>query len=151
MMRHAYAVGGAVLLAVSVLTACGPPPPDETQIRERIRAMQAALAEGSVRDFMAPIADDFTAPTRDLDRRAARLLLRRETMAHDNLRARLADIDVELRGEDRATATMHALTTGGSGLIPETGSWYRLTTGWRRDGGEWMLISASWETVAGRR
>jgi hypothetical protein len=56
-----------------------------------------------------------------------------------------------MQGEDRATATMHAVTTGGSGLIPETGGWYRVTTGWRLDDGEWMLISASWETIAGRR
>jgi len=139
------------ILALALMTsACGPPPSDEARIRARIETMQTALAEGEVGAFMAPLADDFTAATRDLDRRATRFLLRREMLAHDQLRASLVDIEIELQGDSRATATMHAVTTGGSGLIPETGGWYRVTTGWRLDGGEWMLISARWETVAGR-
>lgn len=138
------------VLCLALLAACGERPPDEQQIRSRIEAMQSDLAEGKVRAFLAPIAEDFSAATRNLDRRAAGLLLRREMLAHDSLRARLADIEVELQGENRATATMHAVVTGGTGLIPRTGGWYKLTTGWRLDDDEWMLISARWETVAGR-
>lgn len=138
------------MLILVVLAACGETPPAEQQIRNRIEAMQADLAGGNARAFMAPVAEDFTAATRNLDRRAAGLLLRREMLAHDSLKARLADIEIELQGESRATATMHAVVTGGTGLIPDTGGWYRLTTGWRLDDDEWMLISARWETVAGR-
>ncbi|NBB93295.1 MAG: nuclear transport factor 2 family protein [Gammaproteobacteria bacterium] len=140
----------AAALSALMLAACGPGAPDEEQIRQRISDMQAALSEGQVGDFMEPVAEDFTAATRSLDRRAARFLLRREMLAHEQLSARLFDIEVELSGEDRATATLHAVVSGGSGLIPDTGGWYRLTTGWRRDDGDWMLISARWETVAGR-
>lgn len=139
------------LLAIPVLlVGCGESLPAEQQIRQRIQAMQADLAEGNARAFMSPVAEDFTAATRNLDRRAAGLLLRREMMAHDSLTARLADIEIELQGDSRATATMHAVVTGGTGLIPDTGGWYRLETGWRLDDGEWMLISARWETIAGR-
>lgn len=138
----------AVLAGIGLLlVACGSPPPDEERIRARIASMQAALEEGSARTFMAPVADDFSAATGNLDRRSARLLLRREMLAHEKLNARLFDLEIELQGEDRATATMHAVTTGGSGLIPDTGRWYRVTTGWRRDGDDWMLISARWESV----
>lgn len=138
------------VLVLFLVAACGEPPPDEERIRNRIEAMQADLAEGRASAFMEPIAEDFTAATRKLDRRAAGLLLRREMLAHERLKARLADLEVELKGEGRATATMHAVVTGGTGLIPDTGGWYRVTTGWRLDDGEWMLISARWETVAGR-
>lgn len=138
------------LLCIILLAACAERPPAEQQIRNRIQAMQTDLAEGRARSFMAPVAEDFTAATRGLDRRAAGLLLRREMLAHDRLTARLADLEVTLQGETRATATMHAVVTGGSGLIPDTGGWYRLTTGWRLDDDEWMLISARWETVAGK-
>lgn len=148
-MNHARGAFLAVL-CLALLTACGERLPAEERIRERIESMQADLAEGNARSFMAPIAEDFTAATRNLDRRAAGLLLRREMLAHESLRARLADIEVELQGESRATATMHAVVTGGTGLIPDTGGWYRLTTGWRLEDDEWMLISARWETVAGR-
>jgi hypothetical protein len=37
--------------------------------------------------------------------------------------------------------------TGGSGLVPERGRWYKARTGWRRDGSDWMLISVSWENA----
>lgn len=139
-----------VLLMAGVVVACGPAPPDEAQIRARIDEMQQALEEGNVRAFLAPVAEDFSGEGRNIDRRGARLLLNRELRAHERLKARLFDIEVELRGEDRATASMHAVTTGGSGLIPDTGRWYRVESGWRRDDGEWMLISARWKPVAGR-
>lgn len=140
----------AVALLCGLLAACGPAAPDEERIRGRIQSMQTALEDKNARAFMAPVAEDFSAATRNLDRRAARLLLRREMLAHDSLKARLIDIDVKLEGENRATATMQAVTTGGSGLIPDTGGWYRVTTGWRLDDDEWMLVSARWERVAGR-
>lgn len=137
-------------LLCALLAACGPTAPAEERIRARIESMQSALEDKNARAFMAPVAEDFSAATRNLDRRAARLLLRREMLAHDSLKARLIDIEVQLEGDDRATATMQAVTTGGSGLIPDTGGWYRLTTGWRLDDDEWMLVSARWQRVAGR-
>ena len=142
--------GALIATCLALLAACAEPLPDEERIRARIEAMQSDLAEGNARAFLSPLAEDFTAATRNLDRRAAGLLLRREILAHESLKARLADLEVELQGEGRATATMHAVLTGGTGLIPDTGGWYKVTTGWRLDDDEWMLISARWETVAGR-
>ncbi len=145
----------ARILAMALLSiglaGCGPSTPDEEQIRAEIRGMTEALADGDVRGVLAPISNDFSGVTWDLDRRGARLLLLRELRAHQQLRARVFDIEIDMRGEDRAMASMHAVLTGGSGLIPDTGRWYRVDTGWRRDGGDWMLVSAEWESVAGRR
>jgi hypothetical protein len=139
-----------VLLTVATVVGCAEPLPDAERIEARIRAMSEALTEGDTSDFMAPLAEDFTATGRDLDRRAVRFLLRRELLAHERIGVRLFDIDVELRGDDRATARLHAVVSGGTGLIPDTGDWYRLETGWRLDDDEWMLISARWDSVAGR-
>lgn len=138
------------LTLVMAVAGCGPELPDETLIRGRIGLMQEALDEGDVRTFMSPIAEDFSGEGRNIDRRGVRLLLNRELRAYDKLKARIFDIEIKLHGEDRATATMHAVTTGGSGLIPETGRWYRIESGWRREGGDWMLISARWDSVAAR-
>jgi hypothetical protein len=132
------------------LTACGPAAPDEERIREAILGMAQALAESDVRGFLAPLADDFSGVTWDLDERGARLLLQRELRARERLRARVFDISVELRGESRAVADFQVVLTGGSGLIPETGRWYRVESGWRLDGNDWKLVSAQWEAVAGR-
>lgn len=138
------------LTLVMAVAGCGPELPDETQIRGRIGLMQEALDEGDIRKFMSPIAEDFSADGRDIDQRGVRVMLNRELRAYEKLKARIFDIEIELHGEDRATASMHAVTTGGSGLIPETGRWYRIDSGWRREGGDWMLISARWESVAAR-
>ncbi len=138
-----------MLLPVVLLVACARPA-DEDRIRQHLDAMIDALADQNARAFMAPLADDFSADTWNLDRRGARLLLNREMRAHQRIRVRLFDIRIDLVQEDRATASFQAVLTGGSGLIPEQGSWYRVATGWRRQGSDWELITASWERVAGR-
>lgn len=143
------ALAALAVLALLVLVGCTRAPVEE-QIRQTLQAMATAVEEGKVRAFMAPLADDFAADTWQLDRRGARLLLNRELRARERIRVRLLDIEVESATEERASASFHAVLTGGSGLIPSEGSWYRVSTGWRRDGGDWVLINASWERVAGR-
>lgn len=141
--------GLLLCLALLVLASCGRAP-DETQIRRQLDDMVAALADRNTRAFMSPIAEDFSADTWNLDRRGVRLIMNRELRAHERVRVRLFDIEVELFEDDRAVARFQAVLTGGSGLIPEQGSWYRVSSGWRRSGSDWELISASWERVAGR-
>jgi hypothetical protein len=140
-------------LAISLgltLVACADPGSPEDQIRQRLDDMVEALAEGNARRFLAPLAEDFGAETWNLDPRGVRLLLQREMRAHQRLRARLVDMSIQLHGDERASAEFNAILTGGSGLIPDRGGWYRVRTGWRLDDNEWMLISASWEEVLGR-
>jgi ketosteroid isomerase-like protein len=136
----------ATLFAIG---ACGSPPPDEQRIRERLKAMADALAERDTGAVLAPLADDFIGRSGRFDRRAARLLLMREFNAYERLRARLHGLTIEPQGADRATANFRVILTGGSGLIPSSGRWYEVTTGWRREGSDWLLISASWDSVVG--
>lgn len=140
-----------VVLAVlaGLLAGCSAPLPDEEKIRQRLDGMVDGLAERNARAVLAPLADDFSADTWNLDPRGARLLLEREMRAHQRLRARIHDFSAELHGDDRASAEFRVILTGGSGLIPERGRWYRVRTGWRREGSDWMMISASWEDVVG--
>ncbi|MBY6203305.1 hypothetical protein [Halomonas denitrificans] len=138
-------IGLAVLLALSCLaTGCGSPPPAEERIFAIIGEMEVALERGEVDDFMDPVADDFIAGNRGLDRRMLGLLVRRERMARERIAVSRFDTDVVLRGEDRATATFTALATGGSGLLPDEGRLWRIDTGWRLDDGDWRLIHAEW-------
>lgn len=133
-----------------LLPGCGEDAPAEERIRERIEAMKTALVDEDVGDFMAPVAVDFAASNLNLDRDGVKLLLRREFIARENLRARTLDTDIRLVGEDRAVATFQAVVTGGSGLIPDDGEWLDMETGWRRDDDDWLLISASWQRAGGR-
>lgn len=137
-------------MSLVLLAGCAVPGSDEEQIRQRLDDMVQALADRNARAFLAPLAEDFGAETWNLDPRGVRLLLQREMRAHDRLRARLVDVSIQMHGTDRATAEFNAILTGGSGLIPHRGGWYRVSTGWRRDGNDWMMISASWEEVIRR-
>lgn len=137
----------SLALVMLLLVGCGSKAPDQEIIESHILAMAEALEEKNTRRFAGYLAEDFNAVTYNLDRNGARLVLRRETMARENIRTRLSEIEVSLRGASRAVADFRALLTGGSGLIPDQGQWYRVSTGWRRDGGDWKMISAEWEPV----
>lgn len=132
-----------------ILSGCGPALDDEARIERNIAAMTEALEQGDVSDFMAPVAEDFVAVNGRLDRRALGLLVRRERMARDAISIQRLDTRIEIflseNGNARAVASFRALATGGTGLLPDEGRFWKVETGWRRDGGEWMLISAEWE------
>lgn len=132
-------------LALVLLAACSGPPPAEQQILETIQAMETALEDGDVGDFMEPVAEDFVAGNSGLDRRMLGLLVRRERMARERISVTRYDTEVELTADEtRARARFGALGTGGSGLLPDEGEVWRFETGWRLDDGDWMLISAEW-------
>ena len=137
--------GAGLAALVLLLCGCGPELDDEARILHIIDAMTEAVEQGDVANFMAPVADDFVAVNGRLDRRALGLLVRRERLARDSVRVRRVDTEVELVGQSRAVASFRALATGGSGLLPDEGRFWRVETGWRRDGDEWKLISAAWE------
>lgn len=145
MIRAPLLMLGALLF----IAACDAPPADEDQIRRHLDAMADGLAERDAGRVLDPLADDFIGRNGHFDQRAARLLLIREFNAHERLRARLHGLSIELASPERATADFRVILTGGSGLIPSRGSWYEVTTGWRRDDGKWQLVSASWESVVG--
>jgi len=148
--RPGPVVPAMLLLPMFLAVACSGSPDDpEARIRTLLDEMTAALEEGRVEDFMAPIAEDFQAGARGLDRRALGLLVRRERLARSEIRVRRTLTEVELAGAQRARAQFRALATGGSGWLPDEGRLWRVETGWRLDDGDWMMISAEWTPVLG--
>ncbi len=134
---------------VALLWGCTDPTPDEQRIRAHLLAMSQAIADGQVRAFMAPVADDFSGQSGQLDRAALERLMRRERMSRQRATVNLIDIRVERIDDARAAAHFHGLITGGSGLIPSDGRWWRIETQWRRNHGDWQLTAASWEPLLG--
>ena len=119
--------------------------PDETRIRNAIVSMQEALEQHNPGDFMAFVADDFTGADGSMDRDALHNLLRAQVLANASIGIASGPIDIELHG-DRATVRMTATFTGGSARwLPERGSVYTLTSGWRRSGDDWQCFNAQWE------
>lgn len=148
MASEALRALGLGWLALS-LSACGPQLDDKARIEQNLAAMTQALEQGDISDFMAPVADDFVAVNGRLDRRALGLLVRRERLAREAISIQRLDTRIEIfAGDDiapRGVASFRALATGGTGLLPDEGRFWKVETGWRRDGGDWRLISAEWQ------
>lgn len=135
----------AICLLYLALAACSRTS-DEDRLRAAIGEMQSAIEAGQPRDFMDHVAVDFTGDDARLDRESLHNMLRAQVLANARIGVSLASIDVELLGEDRATVLATVTLTGGSGRwLPERGSIYRITSGWRRSGGDWLCVNARWE------
>jgi len=118
---------------------------DEGRIRDAISAMQAAVEAREPRDFLRYVDADFVGNEAGMDREALHNLLRAQVLRNEKIGVTLGPIDVALQ-DSRATAKFTATLTGGSGgWIPERGAVYSVSTGWKKSGGDWMLISATWE------
>lgn len=132
-------------LLLSVLLAGCSRPPDEDRIRAAIAVMEQAAEQREPRAFMEQIDADFVGGEASFDRTALHNLLRGQFLRNEGINVLLGPIDVGLQG-DRATAKVTATLTGGSGgWLPERGAVYDIETGWKRVGGEWRCISASWQ------
>jgi len=141
---HDWPMKRALLALLTLLVACHRTP-DEQRVRESITAMQQAVETGRPRDFMAYVSNDFTGNEGTVDREGLMNILRVEVLRNEHAGVTLGPIDMELQG-DRATVHVTATLTGGSGgLLPERGSIYAITSGWRREGNDWRCYNASWE------
>ena len=131
------------VLCTMLLAACARTP-DEQRIRNAITAMQQAAEAHQPRNFMAYVSADFTGEDGTVDRAGLGNILRFQVLRNEKVGVTLGPIDIELQ-DDRATAHVTATLTGGSGgLLPERGAIYSITSGWKRDGKDWLCYNASW-------
>ena len=134
-----------VLLIAAAVAGCSRTT-DEQRIRMTISAMQQAMESHNPRAFMTHVSDDFIGNEAGFDREALANLLRAEVFRNDDVGVTLGPIEIEMQG-DRATARLIATFTGGNGggLLPERGSIYTITSGWKRRGSDWICFSGRWE------
>lgn len=144
-IRRPWTFAVSCLVLCGVLAAGCSRTPDEQRIRETVARMQEALEARKPGDFMAGIATDFTGSEGGLDRDALHNMLRAQVIGNARIGVTLGPLDIDLQGE-RATVRMTATFTGGSGrFVPERGSVYSITSGWRRTGGDWVCVNAQWQ------
>ena len=135
----------AVTLAAAMV-ACSRPS-DEEQLRSVLVEMQDAMEAGKPADFMRHVADDFTGAQGSLDRSGLHNVLRGQVLANARIGVSLGPVGIELQ-DARATVEVTATFTGGSGRwVPERGALYRITSGWRKQSGQWLCVNARWEQV----
>lgn len=140
-----HRVFGALLVTMMMVVGGCSRSSDEQQLRDAIQTMQQAIEERHPSDFMHFVADDFTAPDNGMDRRQLHDLLRLQVLRNERIGVSLVTRELSINGR-RATVTLTATLTGSSGgWLPERGSIYSVTSGWRKDDGDWKLIQANWQ------
>ncbi|SFV26538.1 hypothetical protein SAMN05428990_0360 [Pseudoxanthomonas sp. YR558] len=143
MAKTAMNYVAVVLALLAGVAGCSSETP-EAQLRQRFDAMQQAVEEKRVGDFMDGVSEEFTG-SGGMDRAALHNLIRARTFANASVGATTGPLEVRVDG-DNATASFDVLLTGSSGrLLPEQARTYDVTTAWRREEGEWRIYHAQWD------
>lgn len=134
---------GLLAALFATLPGCKSTPPEEA-LRATIAKMQADGEQHRVSDVMDSVAEDFGGRG-GMDRQALHRMLVGISFQNRQLGVTLGPLEVEMIGE-RATVNFTLAASGGSGgFLPDRAQVYDVTTGWRLEGEEWKLISASWK------
>ncbi len=136
-----------LVLAVLLLVACAGNLSTEQQIIASLHSMEEAAESGRPFGFMEHVADEFSAQKGSMNRKEFHRFLLVQINKNRRLHAQFLPIYVKETDPDRASARFRLLVTGGSGLLPERGQIYAVETGWKRVGGEWLLLTANWQPV----
>lgn len=134
---------GLLTLALLALQACSAPATEDA-LREAIAGMQAAAEQRDAAALAGSLSEDFVGPEgmdRDQFRRMAAVIWLRER----EVGVSLGPLDVAMVGPEGARVEFTAATRGGEGWLPDRAQVYRVKTGWRLEGGEWKLLTATWE------
>ncbi|MEO6264262.1 MAG: nuclear transport factor 2 family protein [Luteimonas sp.] len=137
-----WQIGIAALAAALSFSGCVRTPPEQ-RLRDTVAALQAAIEARDVGGMKEILAEDFVG-TDGLDREGTGRLAQVMFLRHRDVGVSLGPLEVELH-ERHATVRFNAALTGGSGApLPDTARLYDVETGWRLEGNQWRLTSASW-------
>jgi hypothetical protein len=134
----------AALLACVVLLAGCHRTPDEERIRTAITSTAQATEAGLAGGVGESLSDDFDGNAGELDRRRLMAMVGLLKLRGEHVGVLLGPVSVEPRGE-RMVATFTVTLSSGGRLLPDRLGVYRVTSGWRKEGGDWHCYTASWE------
>ena len=118
--------------------------PDEVRIREAIEVMQKAAEARHADGVLVYISDDFTGQAGDVNRESLARILKIEFLRKDGISVALGPVTVDIDG-DRAIAKFEkTLGDRSQRWLPSGTETYAVTSGWRREGSQWICYNASW-------
>ena len=133
----------ALLWCVAMLGACHRTP-DEERIRAAISSTARAAEAGSASGVGEWLSEEFDGNAGELDRRRLIAMVGLLKLRGERIGVVLGPVSVEPRGE-RLVATFTVTLSSGGRLLPDQLGLYRVTSGWRKEGGDWRCYTASWE------
>jgi hypothetical protein len=140
---RAFLAAFTLLLGAAVLLpGCSRPAP-EAALRSAVERMEAAAEARDSSALVADFSEQFVGPD-GMDRDQFRRTLAVIWLRNREVGVAVGPLEVAIMGEG-ARVEFTAATRGGDGWLPDRAQVYRVKTGWRLEGGEWKLVSASWE------
>ncbi len=127
-----------------LVTACSETS-NKQQIQSQIVNMQQAVSDKSLTDFLAYFSKDFIG-NKKLNKKELRQLLFFHFRRNRNIETYQwqADIDVQ---QKFAQVEIYVFVSGSHSGLPERGQAYKINTKWRKSAGQWLIVSAIWQTV----
>ncbi|WP_027080035.1 YybH family protein [Luteimonas mephitis] len=133
---------GIVLAVLALATGCRRESAEQA-LRQDVAAFQAAIESRDAGGMAAFLAADFVGND-GLDRDGARRLAALYFMRNARIGITSGPLDIQLQDDHATVHTTVVLTGGSGGLLPETGRAHAVTSGWRRERGQWRMTSLSW-------
>lgn len=157
-MRRTYIKPAALgLLVVIALCSCGKKATDEELIRAAINtAAQAAEAKdtaGVMKLVSKDYRDDNGLDYNGLDYNGLKGVVFGEFFRPGKIKVFVTGVTVEVRGEKALVTAKTALVRGKDvksikGMLPENADASKFTLIFRKEGGDWKLVNASWESIS---
>jgi hypothetical protein len=133
-----------VLLAVLAIAAGCRRESGEQALRRDVASFQAEIELRDARTMAKFLAGDFIG-NGGLDRDGARRLAAVHFMRNARVGVSAGPLDIRLQGDHATIRSTVVLTGGSGGLLPDSGRALAITSGWRRESGDWRMTSLSWE------
>ena len=135
-------------MALLVLFAGCARTPDEERIRAALESMQKAAQARRPADVLEHVAADFTGNNGDMDRDSLAQLLRLQLLSRQGVNVVSGPVEIVI-DDDRATAKFDVVLSDRSGRwVPGGSETYRIVSGWRREGSDWLCYNATWTSGA---
>jgi len=143
--RHTPAAGLYTFIAILMLTSCSNPP-DEQIIIQHIESMAINVQQRNVSGTLEQFSESFSATHLNTKKDVKRMLML-SFFKYKRIAILITNIQVSIDNiyTNQAEATFNAITTSGSGLIPNEGQAYRINTKWEKNADDWYLVEAEWK------
>lgn len=125
-----------LILAATLLAACGAKTSDEEKVRALIDALEIAAESRDASDVLEHVADDYT-DSSGLDKRELTNFLRGYFLSHPSLElvVNVESLEFPVDGLAQAVVSIATVELGDPGMR-------RLKVEFRREGGEWRVARA---------
>jgi hypothetical protein len=145
---HFQRAGAAlsVVLAVLTLTACARKT-DADRVRAVIAAVQKAAEDRDVKEALSHVDRNYRDPEGN-DYQAVKGMMLYYFFRHQKITVIVSNLETVVDGAS-ASARFQAILSGRAGtsgeILPEALGAYRFDVSFRRDQGDWKVVSARWE------